>query len=63
MVTTRVTTVHHKDGTVQELKRRLLTGQTVPLAQMGRTWQELVVPGPGATGGRSAQPDHPSRKH
>lgn len=33
-----------------EPRRRLLTGRTVPRAVAGRTWQDLVAPGPKAQG-------------
>lgn len=43
------------------LMRRLLSGRTVPKEQRAPDWD--VTRGPSATGGLSAHPDHPSRKH
>jgi hypothetical protein len=44
-------------------RRRLLAGKTVPVSVEGRTWQDLVAPGPRPTGGALVNPKHPSRKH
>lgn len=60
-------TVTHADGHVQTLKRRLPGGRTVLPSDTGRTWHDIVAPwrpaSADATGGASARPDHPSRKH
>lgn len=60
---TRRVSVTHADGLIQQLVRRLPSGNTVPIATVGRTWHGLIVPGRGATGGAAREPNHPSRKH
>ena len=47
----------------QPYRRRLLSGRTVPAALTGRTWQDLVAPGPKALGLASHLRSHPSHKH
>jgi hypothetical protein len=45
-------------------RRRLLSGRTVSVTEHpGRTWHDLIRPGPAATGGARADRLHPSRKH
>jgi hypothetical protein len=56
-------TVTHADGHVQTLARRLPSGRTVPVTQVGLTWQDFVVPGPRVTGPASLNANHPSHKH
>lgn len=47
----------------QPYRRRLRNGETVPASETGRTWDELVVPGPKPVGCASDWPSHPSHKH